>query len=83
MPYRVAALAALACLAGCGGTNGAQSNTALAGNSAQTNNALPGNSAGSATGIQAPPQAELDAALRTITDPQLAAQVAPESAGAC
>lgn len=70
---------------------GASTPAANTGNAVGTDNATgPANAAGpapavnaaaaAATGIETPPAAELQAAMNGITDPQLAAQVAPDGA---
>jgi hypothetical protein len=92
MKTSLAALAAF-CLASCGGGAGPANESAASRNAGNAGNgatiaAAPAGNASAGSGrqeraaansiIETPPRAELETALRTIEDPQLAAQVAPD-----
>ncbi len=80
MPRRSAALSTALLLAACGAPTPVNTDNAVApANVAEP--APPANATAAAPiGIAAPPAAELQAAMNSISDPQLAAQVAPDGA---
>lgn len=81
MPLRYATLPAALLLAACAGSTppANQANSADAVMPANVSEPAPAaNVAAAPAGIEAPPAAELQAAMNSISDPQLAAQVAPD-----